>query len=298
MFRSLAVATDFSDASRCAFPVASSLARKLSARLEVVHLATPALQSASRESGLQDRLEKLVAEEPSFHGLPVRAHVVRAGPADSAVALERREGIDLLVLATHGRTGASELFLGRFSSRLLHLSRAPILLVHTPPGGDSRLRKAFDLGRILLPHDFSRASGEALAVGRYLLDTIEGLEARLLHVVEDHRDEALSPAEAEDLAEVYEGVRAERLGELRDLVDRDFGSVSAEAAVRLGHPSVEIKREALEFGADLIVMASRGLSVLETIRIGSITERTIAHAPCPVLVVKGAPFAGKVGPPP
>lgn len=57
--------------------------------------------------------------------------------------------------------------------------------------------------------------------------------------------------------------------------------------VVVGKPSVEILKIATDEKFDLIVMGRRGLSNMERIFIGSITQKVISQAPCPVMVVNG-----------
>ncbi len=52
-------------------------------------------------------------------------------------------------------------------------------------------------------------------------------------------------------------------------------------------PSAAIVEAAEQIGADLIVMGTRGLSGLKHILLGSVAERTVRVAPCPVMTVKG-----------
>lgn len=67
---------------------------------------------------------------------------------------------------------------------------------------------------------------------------------------------------------------------------------SAEAEVRIhfegavGHPAEQIVRHAEQHRADLIVMGHRGKTLLERWRLGSVSERVLRYAHCPVLVVR------------
>lgn len=56
--------------------------------------------------------------------------------------------------------------------------------------------------------------------------------------------------------------------------------------VEVGSPGKVINRIAQEKGCDLILMGSRGLNVLENIVLGSVSQYVLAHAPCPVMVVR------------
>jgi nucleotide-binding universal stress UspA family protein len=62
--------------------------------------------------------------------------------------------------------------------------------------------------------------------------------------------------------------------------------VEAAIDVRVGSPDAEIVACARERGADLIVMGSHGRTGLERLLMGSVSERVIGQAECPVMVVK------------
>ena len=302
MFRSMAVTTDFSDAARAAFGAAGSLARKLGARLYLLHVARdPAgfypwqarakaqyeAEARVRTADLERKLEAVVCDEPAFAGLPVKTRVLHDGSAAAISKFQRTEEIDLIVMATHGHTGVKHFLLGSFSAKVLQLAACPVLLVRTSDDGRGSSTPAFHPQRILVPHDFSKASVESLVTARDMAAEFEA-DVRLLHVVESHGASGGGPLEKDpDLAEYYENVRAEAMDRLRQLIAAEWAGVSAEACVRKGHPAIEILKEAYELPADLIVMASRGLSVLDRISVGSVAERIVHRAPCPVLIVKG-----------
>jgi nucleotide-binding universal stress UspA family protein len=62
--------------------------------------------------------------------------------------------------------------------------------------------------------------------------------------------------------------------------------VEVEAVVREGYPATVIEEEAMRQKADLIVIGTRGLSGIKHLLLGSIAERVVQKAPCPVLTVK------------
>ncbi len=59
-----------------------------------------------------------------------------------------------------------------------------------------------------------------------------------------------------------------------------------ETVVRHGSPADEIVRRAAESGAGLIVMGSRGWGEMHAVLLGSVSERVLHTAPCPVLIVR------------
>jgi nucleotide-binding universal stress UspA family protein len=77
----------------------------------------------------------------------------------------------------------------------------------------------------------------------------------------------------------------EALTRLRDLISNAFqGPWNAEVA--LGHPAEAIVRVAQERGVDLIVMSTHGRTGLQHALMGSVAEKVVRLAPCPVLTVK------------
>ncbi len=83
---------------------------------------------------------------------------------------------------------------------------------------------------------------------------------------------------------------AEAQTQLRDLVANAFQG-PWEVEVALGPPADTIVRVAQERGADLIVMSTHGRTGLQHVLLGSVAEKVVRLAPCPVLTVKhrGAP---------
>jgi nucleotide-binding universal stress UspA family protein len=61
--------------------------------------------------------------------------VVRFGdPAQQIVAFAQEQAVDLVVMATHGRTGLQHLMLGSVAADVLRRLTSPIMLVHPSPG--------------------------------------------------------------------------------------------------------------------------------------------------------------------
>ena len=142
--------------------------------------------------------------------------------------------------------------------------------------------------KILLPCDGSPTSLEAAAVAARLA-CVHGAMVQPLVAVEY---QLLGGADVpEDVARVVrEGVqrRAESaLRAARDLMEKKGARVGT-GQIREGHPSEVILREAAEGDFGLIVIGSRGVSLEQGFHrlVGSVTERVLHRAPCPVLVVR------------
>jgi universal stress protein A len=138
---------------------------------------------------------------------------------------------------------------------------------------------------ILCPIDFSEISANAMEYAVFLASHHHaGL--LLLHVVE-HLQEfehyqilVLTPQE---LAEKMEKQAYEELNRLTEQIKK---TVKVETAVRQGKPFVEIIKEAKEKDMDLIVMASHGRTGVSHMLMGSVAEKVVRKAHCPVLIVR------------
>jgi nucleotide-binding universal stress UspA family protein len=143
------------------------------------------------------------------------------------------------------------------------------------------------LNRILVPTDFSEYGTHALRYGCEFAQRFKA-ELHLLHIVDDYYPlvpEAgmLLPDKNEHLG----GLRAAAERELAQLPDPAWISdMAVIRAVGLGKPFVEIIRYAREEQIDLIVVGSHGRTGLAHMLMGSVAERVVRKAPCPVLTVR------------
>ena len=141
--------------------------------------------------------------------------------------------------------------------------------------------------KILVPVDFSEHSARALEMAIDLAKAF-GAGIQLLHCYQI-QPFGISPYGIA-LPEGFDS-EVRQAAELR--VDEWRGKVlleGIEVEVRLSSrfPSLEISETASEIGADLIVMGTRGLSGIKHVLLGSVAERTLRLAPCPVLTVKAS----------
>jgi nucleotide-binding universal stress UspA family protein len=142
-----------------------------------------------------------------------------------------------------------------------------------------------NLKTILVPTDFSECSDEAV---RYGLELGRRFDARvhLLHVVQDPLTQ---PWAAEGfsvpLFEVVDEWQRQAEQRLRaSIAEEDKGRVTVSAVVAT--PYAEILDYAARNKVDLIVMGTHGRGGVTHMLLGSIAERVVRRAPCPVLTVR------------
>ncbi|EGF10312.1 TPA: universal stress protein [Neisseria bacilliformis] len=155
MYKHLVVAVDGSETSANALKHACSVAAAGKAQLTLVHVANPAeymalapefLQQDSYEEAavangnavLAEALEITNGAEPGITG--VNTHLLLANKGAREMAQELvdyadKQGADLLVLGTHGRTGLMHLLMGSFAETVMRQSHLPLLIIRSEGGG-------------------------------------------------------------------------------------------------------------------------------------------------------------------
>lgn len=143
---------------------------------------------------------------------------------------------------------------------------------------------------ILLPTDGSDCSAKAMA---YALSFAKQYGGRVvaLHVVDQRWEEQTRVVFAEvgqDLTQrIREGYEEEARRILREVTDAAHNAgVPAETKVLTGIPSEDIIRVARELPADLIIMGTHGRAGMSHLLLGSVAEKVVRRAPCPVLTVR------------
>lgn len=145
------------------------------------------------------------------------------------------------------------------------------------------------LERILVPTDFSEFSREALKYGCELANRF-GATLHLLHVVQDFQPYV--PEAGMMLVDPHEylaALKKDAEAALKQLPGADWTEVDQERIVRSvleGVPFVQIVRYVRDHDIDLIVIGSHGRTGLSHALMGSVAERVVRKAPCPVLTVR------------
>ena len=140
---------------------------------------------------------------------------------------------------------------------------------------------------ILVASDLNEASKHAVAAAARLAREQEAS----LHVVTVVLDPMTQPWAAEaygiDLADMVDDMRRRASQALRSVIDEIKPPLAhVHSQVLVGTPATEIVRYAREQGVDLIVVGTHGRGPIRRAFLGSVAERVLREAPCPVLVVR------------
>jgi nucleotide-binding universal stress UspA family protein len=134
--------TDFSDNARDAIPHVLEMAARFEAHVHVVHVLESAVHptdfawsatsiqdfAEKRKDVAEDRLQDLV-DELGLAPEHISTAVIFGNPFEQIVSYAQEHDIDLIVMATHGRTGLSHLLLGSTAERVVRLSTCPVMTI-------------------------------------------------------------------------------------------------------------------------------------------------------------------------
>jgi nucleotide-binding universal stress UspA family protein len=138
------------------------------------------------------------------------------------------------------------------------------------------------LRRILVPTDFSECSEAAMKYGTALARSF-GAELHILHINERPGEMAETEFPI-GLFDTMHNEARDRLGKLLTPDDQD--ALRPEFAMRIGSPYAEIVHYSQSNDIDLIVMGTHGRGLVAHMLLGSIAEKVVRRAPCPVLTVR------------
>jgi universal stress protein A len=143
----------------------------------------------------------------------------------------------------------------------------------------------FRIKKILVPVDFSEPSEKAMHYAKEFAQQFDAA-LTLLHVVEP----IIYPAELGYVPLAPEDLEKGRLDGLRKrLSEMAAGlgsSVKVDSLLRLGRSWKEVVDLAKNDGYDMIILATHGYTGVKHALLGSVAEKVVRHAPCPVLVVR------------
>jgi nucleotide-binding universal stress UspA family protein len=143
------------------------------------------------------------------------------------------------------------------------------------------------LKRVLVPTDFSEASDVALRYGRAFADAF-GAALHVVHVVEEPYGQPWAvEAYGFSLSALQDDWIKDAQRRMTTVISEDERArLHAVTTTVLGHPVMEVLRYATDQAIDLIVMGTHGRGPLSHVVMGSVAERVVRKAPCPVMTVR------------
>lgn len=185
--------------------------------------------------------------------------------------------VDLILLGAQGSSLLKRVFLGSTASKMLRLSKRPLLMTRQPPAGPYR--------QILVATDFSPCSERAIRIAREIAPAANIL---LLHVFDVPFEGKMHYAGVNaDIIHRYRNEARERsLQRLHALAEKSgLQRGNYTALVQYGDTVAEIAAHESQQHCDLIVMGKHGTNVTEELLLGSVTKHVLAETKSDMLVV-------------
>jgi nucleotide-binding universal stress UspA family protein len=289
----IVVGVDGSDASVTALELVTNTTWPIGTQIRMVgayELATDwtGLTPLPTETGADDEAERAffdrihaLSEPLQRSGYPTETVVTRGRPADVLLSEADDWRADLLVVGSRGLGVAASALVGSVSTALVDHSNCPVLVVRGP--AVTRILVATDGSRsaeaipavLLAWKVFRDAQIDVLSVAPPVTDRVGAALLSGLQIVDQRPSDAVHEV---DRHRVMADEMAARLV---------AGGWHAAGALRYGDAPRQIEAAAAEWGADLIVTGSRGLSGLRRLLIGSVAHHVLLHSRCSVLVMRG-----------
>jgi nucleotide-binding universal stress UspA family protein len=284
MYQRIVVGTDLSSTAKIATDRAAALAKKLKAKLYLVH-------AGSDPGDALDELAKQYGAEK----------VVESGnPADVLISQTESVGADLLVVGSVGMSGARRFLLGSVPNKVSHHAATDLLIVKTdPPPKDTG-----EYGSILVGTDGSATAMRAVEMAARLAKSL-GLKPVVVTAYEPPTEQEMARMKADpndpvaqwsshtkdvpdefkwriaDAAQAHDVLERAAEHAAKEGVDADVRAIEGRAAETLIGLA---ERD----GFDVIVVGSVGMSGAKRFMLGNVPHRISHHAPTDVLILHTA----------
>lgn len=295
MYEKILVPLDGSELSEVALPYAEELAGRLGSDVTLLYVSDSIDDQYRRMRELYlDKVAEATRRaaakflDPSEKKkVKVSSTTLIGNPAEEIVRYADKEGMGLIIMATHGRSGIGRWALGSVADKVVRSASQPVALIRaTSPRPD--IRKKGILNRVLIPLDGSREGETAIPCIAELMANLK-VEVVLFQV--------LATGYQTLAAEGYEYVFYTEQQMESDRVHAE--AYLARVAARLKRPGVTVRSE-IKFGnaadeivsfagniqADMIAMATHGRTGIGRWVLGSVAERVVRAGNTPVLLVR------------
>lgn len=286
-------ATDLSEGSNKALPIAAAMARRHQAKLIVAHIidlpaVTPYGETMVDPQELRSRVEQsakaqvtdiLAASGPVEWEL----NIAIGYPAKEIIQIVEDSKADMMVVATHSRSGIERLLLGSVSRKLMHTLNVPLLII---PGDIAVEQLDRPLESVLIACDFSPDSASAVLWGINFAQAF-GAHLTMATVIEPSQLAQLMKLDPQKEHSMADKLQADLHQKLSETVPEKYrDSIVTKTVVLAGQPHEELNKYAILNHIDLIVMGVHGRGVIENLLVGSTTDRLVRLGQFPVMAVR------------
>lgn len=292
MYDRILFPTDGSDTAAAALDYALSVAGHHGAELHVLHVADTTRDSVVQIDGqvvdaLEDEGERIVqaaADRAASRGVAAVHEVLQGDPYRTIVDYTEEFGMDLVVMATHGRRDVERFLLGSVTERVLNTTTVPVMVVNP----DEQTDPTYPCRDVMVPTDGSEGAELALAAAA----DVARATGATLHVLHVRETAGLGIDVRSALEREGADGQADELVEAAAGTARAAGVDAVETAVREGRVYREILGYVDDHDVDLVTVGTRGEAEFSRYVLGSVSAKIVRTSPVPLLMVREAAQQG------
>ncbi|MCX6024028.1 MAG: universal stress protein [Chloroflexi bacterium] len=300
MAERILVGLDGSPLAESILPAVRALAEALQAEVTVLsvvdrpdalsddqHRAAWELMQEQAKTTAKSYVHRIESEVFAAGGIAAKCAVVLGDPATEITAYAENQGIDLIALATHGRSGFDRWLHGSVAEEVMLTTRTPLLLLH-PADGDAPASGGA-VTRIVAPLDGSPLAEGALPLVAKMALALKA-PVNLVQAVEPvylmGEPMTLSAGGYGDLLDGLQEAAKIYLNQTAQGLLAQGIAVTLETP--LGSPAREVIQRAQSEPGALVIMATHGRSGLAGAVLGSVARRVVRSSGTPTLLVRPA----------
>lgn len=295
MFKRMLIPLDGSPTAEQVLPWAKTIAARLSSTVMLFQAIEPVrdeLMVNGERLGAEDQVElvrssaltylKTLRQDFAGTSLVTECHVGAGAPAEAILEFAEMAHVDLIAMATHGRTGMQRWVYGSVADKVLSSALHPVLLVRAT---EQPLKPA-TVSRILVPLDGSGLAERALVPAKQLAEAF-GAELVLFRAWQRWVYMLDAYPTGTSMVMMDEQVR----GIAEDYLKRQTQQIASQglrvcSEAQPGPAADWILATADKYRADLIVMSTHGRTGVGRWMMGSVANRVLSVSPIPVLLCR------------
>jgi nucleotide-binding universal stress UspA family protein len=306
MFKRMLVPLDGSELAEVALSYAKELAGRLDLELFLLQVYEPHgsesqftcqlyIERAAEMAEMQSRgVQTKTGATPGGKAVEARGAVVTGHPAEEIIRFASENNIDLILMATHGRSGVKRWVLGSVADKVLRASEVPIWLVRaTIP--EEIVHDEWHKRTMLVPLDGSKLAEsvlphvEALAKqrGAELVQIVLLRVAEEPFITSDYPEASMQLIWEEHVRRIKEHFRQGSERYLAEVQQRlAEAGLNVRSEVLMGKPADEIISYAHNNHPNLVVMATHGYSGISRWEYGSVADKVLHGVSSPIFMVR------------
>ncbi len=278
-YRKILVAYDGSSSARNALTLAGKMAKEDQSWIKVLTVV-PSYEGdldLIKVSNIKEAItgpgERLLTEARQIadsQDVFILTNLEQGEPYERIVQVAEEENCDLIVMGRRGTNNLDRAFMGSVSARVIGHTTKDVLVIPE--------ESSLSWRNILLATDGSPSSDNALARS---LEIAQERGSRLSAMTVVYTNDEFIALEQSVVQELYKAA-----DKILDKVRKRAGDlgVQTDLYVKEGEPYQAVVSLAAELGTDLVILGSHGRKGFTRLLMGSVTERVIGYAGCPVLV--------------